>query len=203
MDNPTPPSHSPNNNHVNSIVSRALNNLKKGYSLVDKTQIHVFHAWLVIGMAIGIASTFIFVANRSGEFQRGQAQTVTCSSNSNFDPDTYGTSCTLGTCWIFGVCHFDFADSSVHGFPNWWGQCPIEDPVQLPGSYCGYNYFQQSYSLYSESDYYTYIQSFYHLQTDYYSESDYYTQSFYYTQPLYYTYTEASYYWYTQSSYTK
>ena len=74
MDNPTSPNQSPPNNHVNSLVSRALNNLKKGYSLVDKTQIHVFHAWLVIGMAIGISSTFILVANRSGEFQRGKAQ---------------------------------------------------------------------------------------------------------------------------------
>ena len=60
---------------------------------------------------------------------------VTCPFGSNFDLGTYGTSCTLGTCWTQS-CRTDFADSSIHGFSGWWGQCPIQDPVQLPGSVC-------------------------------------------------------------------
>ena len=87
---------------------------------------------------------------------------VTCPSGSNYDSGTYGTSCTLGTCWTTS-CRTDFADSSIHGFPGWWGQCPIEDPVQLPGSICGAS------APYGQSSYYN--------QSSYYSQSSYQTPS--------------------------
>ncbi len=60
----------PNANHR---VESALESLKKDFIVVGKTRVRSWHAWLAIGLAAGV----LFVANRSGEFEAGSAQTVT------------------------------------------------------------------------------------------------------------------------------
>ena len=54
-------------------IERAIKLLKKEYVVVGKTRVRSWHAWLAIGLAAGILAGVLFVANRSGEFETGEA----------------------------------------------------------------------------------------------------------------------------------
>src|SRR3989344_3982188 len=66
----------PNTNHR---VEKALEALKKDFIVVGKTRVRSWHAWLAIGLVAGIAAGVLFVANRSGEFEKGLAATASCT----------------------------------------------------------------------------------------------------------------------------
>ncbi len=55
------------------LVSNALGALQKEYMMVGRTRVRAWDAWLVIGLMIGILAGILFVANRSGEFEKGEA----------------------------------------------------------------------------------------------------------------------------------
>ena len=64
-----------NDKPTNHLVERALNALKKEYVVVGKTHVKSWHAWLIIGVAVGIIATTIFIANRNLEIERIEAVT--------------------------------------------------------------------------------------------------------------------------------
>ncbi|MDO8569400.1 MAG: S8 family serine peptidase [bacterium] len=59
----------------NHRVESALEVLKKDFVVVGKTRVRSWHAWLIIGLCVGILVGVLFVANRSGEFDASKAAT--------------------------------------------------------------------------------------------------------------------------------
>lgn len=62
-----------NTSNQDRRVERVLQALKQEYVVVGKTRVRTWHAWLLIGIAAGIAAGIILVANRSGEVEEGRA----------------------------------------------------------------------------------------------------------------------------------
>src|SRR3989344_2390269 len=58
------------------LVHNTLKTLGKDFIVVGKTRVRSWHAWLAIGVAVGVAAGVLFVANRSGEFEAGLAQVL-------------------------------------------------------------------------------------------------------------------------------
>src|SRR3989344_2864403 len=56
-------------------VEHLLQNLRKEYVVVGKTRVKAWHAWLALGLVVGIISGIRLVANRSGTFELGRAAT--------------------------------------------------------------------------------------------------------------------------------
>ncbi|MDO8569399.1 MAG: hypothetical protein Q7R89_01280 [bacterium] len=54
-------------------IEKALETLKKEFVVVGKTRVRSWHAWLIIGLCVGIVAGILFVANRSGEFEVSRA----------------------------------------------------------------------------------------------------------------------------------
>ncbi|OGF69030.1 hypothetical protein A3H65_01825 [Candidatus Giovannonibacteria bacterium RIFCSPLOWO2_02_FULL_45_14] len=67
-------------NSNEKLVQNTLKTLGKEFVVVGKTRVRSWHAWLAIGLAIGISAGILYVANRSGEFEQGTAQTVSPTS---------------------------------------------------------------------------------------------------------------------------
>lgn len=61
---------------METLISRTLNTLKKEYAVVGVTRVRSWHAWLIIGLTLGVAIGILLVANRSGEFEASQAATI-------------------------------------------------------------------------------------------------------------------------------
>ncbi|TSC79994.1 MAG: hypothetical protein G01um101429_306 [Parcubacteria group bacterium Gr01-1014_29] len=57
-----------NQNLANRYTEHVLATFNKEYVVVGKTRVRSWHAWLIIGLAVGITSGVALVANRSGEF---------------------------------------------------------------------------------------------------------------------------------------
>lgn len=57
-------------------VELALESFTKDFVVVGKSRVRNWHAWLAIGIAVGISAGILYVANRSGEFESGSAQVV-------------------------------------------------------------------------------------------------------------------------------
>ena len=62
-----------NKKRINGVIGKALDTLQKDYVIVGKNHILAWKAWLVIGLAAGIATGVILVANRSGELEGSRA----------------------------------------------------------------------------------------------------------------------------------
>ena len=60
--------------HLNP--DRALEALKQGYALIRKGRIKTWQVWLIVGIFAGALGTTIFIANRSGEVEKGQASDI-------------------------------------------------------------------------------------------------------------------------------
>ena len=58
-----------NEKPINHLVERAFNALKKEYMIIGKTHVRAWHAWLFIGLAVGVVVGIILIANRSGKFE--------------------------------------------------------------------------------------------------------------------------------------
>ncbi|MDO8522827.1 MAG: glycosyl hydrolase [bacterium] len=56
-----------------NLISKALQTLEREYVAVGKTRVRAWHAWLSIGVAVGILIGIMLVANRSGELTVGLA----------------------------------------------------------------------------------------------------------------------------------
>src|SRR3989344_3582136 len=67
-------------NSNEKLVQNTLKTLGKEFVVVGKTRVRSWHAWLAIGLAIGISAGILYVANCSGEFEQGTAQTVSPTS---------------------------------------------------------------------------------------------------------------------------
>ncbi|MDO8729050.1 MAG: discoidin domain-containing protein [bacterium] len=57
----------------NKEIEKDIETLKKDFVVVGKTRVRSWHAWLIIGLSVGISVGILFVANRSGEFEAGMA----------------------------------------------------------------------------------------------------------------------------------
>lgn len=55
------------------LVERALKTLENDFIVLGKTHIRAWHAWLVLGLMVGIMSGVLLVANRSGKFEGSKA----------------------------------------------------------------------------------------------------------------------------------
>ena len=66
----------PNSERLDSTVSRTFARLGQEYVVVGTTHIRAWQAWLLIGIAAGIAAGLVLVASRSGEVEEGRAQAV-------------------------------------------------------------------------------------------------------------------------------
>lgn len=56
-------------------VERILSAIKQEYVIVGRSRVKTWHAWLLIGIAAGVAAGIVLVANRSGEVEQGRAAT--------------------------------------------------------------------------------------------------------------------------------
>ena len=70
-----------NNKPTNHLIERALSALRKEYVVVGKTYVRAWHAWLTLGIVVGIVAGVVFVANRSGEFETTKAAGVFTKDN--------------------------------------------------------------------------------------------------------------------------
>src|SRR3989338_3888767 len=70
---------------LNGLSEGALKTLQTEFIAIGKTRVNSWTAWLVIGLAVGIAAGILFVANRSGEFEVGEAKTKTQRFSDNFN----------------------------------------------------------------------------------------------------------------------
>ena len=61
------------------LVQNTLKILERDFIVVGKTRVRSWHAWLAIGIATGILVGVLFVANRSGEFEKSSAQVAPTS----------------------------------------------------------------------------------------------------------------------------
>lgn len=61
------------NRPANLLVENSLRSLRKDYLIVARHRVKSWHAWLVIGLTIGVVTGVILVANRNGEFEAGKA----------------------------------------------------------------------------------------------------------------------------------
>lgn len=91
-----------------NITTRALKTLSKEYVAVGKTRVRSWHAWLIIGLAVGVLAGVLFVANRSGEFEESLAQTLSSTLKNG-----------LVGGWHFdeisGISASDFSGSGLNG----------------------------------------------------------------------------------------
>ncbi|OGF67235.1 hypothetical protein A3I27_04550 [Candidatus Giovannonibacteria bacterium RIFCSPLOWO2_02_FULL_43_11b] len=63
-------------NSNGKLVQNTLKSLEREFVVVGKTRVRSWHAWLAIGIAVGISAGILFVANRSGEFGAGMAASL-------------------------------------------------------------------------------------------------------------------------------
>ena len=68
------PTEDPIINHREQLAQGALGALQKDFVVIGKTRVKGWHAWLLIGIAAGIAAGVVLVANRSGDFLTGEAR---------------------------------------------------------------------------------------------------------------------------------
>lgn len=54
------------------LVDSTMTQLRSDYTVMKKTHIRAWHAWLAIGIVVGAAVAVILVANRSRESERGR-----------------------------------------------------------------------------------------------------------------------------------
>ena len=57
------------------LLNKAVASLGKEFIVLGHTRVRSWHAWLTIGLVVGIAAGVILVANRSGEFESSLAAT--------------------------------------------------------------------------------------------------------------------------------
>ncbi|MDO8600091.1 MAG: Ig-like domain-containing protein [bacterium] len=63
-----------NASRSDTLVERAFQALTKEYTLVGRTHVRVWQAWLLGGIAVGMVTGILFVANRSGRFELSRAE---------------------------------------------------------------------------------------------------------------------------------
>src|SRR3989338_4755071 len=56
------------------LVHDTLSTLSREFVVVGKTLVRSWHAWLAIGVVVGIFTGVLYVANRSGEVEKSSAQ---------------------------------------------------------------------------------------------------------------------------------
>jgi len=69
-----------NKNKPMSLVNDTFRTLRNDVVVVGKARVRSWHAWLAIGLAVGVFAGTIFVANRSGEFDPILAQLAPTTS---------------------------------------------------------------------------------------------------------------------------
>src|SRR3989338_8825658 len=79
------------------LVQNTLKTLGKDFIVVGKSRVRSWHAWLAIGVAVGVAAGVLFVANRSGEFDAGMAQVVAPTTGNIYYVGTNGNDANSGT----------------------------------------------------------------------------------------------------------
>src|ERR1044071_6173770 len=70
---------------INKNVDQILKVLREDYVVIGTRNVRSWYAWLSIGVAVGIFAAIVFVANRQGEFELGQAQVLTITYNAGTD----------------------------------------------------------------------------------------------------------------------
>ncbi len=73
-------------------VDRALDALKRDYTLIGRHHIKTWQAWLIVGIFAGAVGATAFIANRSGEVEKGKASgiaDVALPSNVELDMPSY------------------------------------------------------------------------------------------------------------------
>lgn len=63
------PPHDPREEEVKKVVA----GLKEEFEVMGKWNIRSWHTWLILGLAVGITTGVLLVANRSGQFEPGKA----------------------------------------------------------------------------------------------------------------------------------
>ena len=61
------------NKNQEKMTEKAFAALNRDFLVLGHTRVSSWHAWLVIGLAAGVAAGTILVANRSGEFESSLA----------------------------------------------------------------------------------------------------------------------------------
>ncbi|OGY99909.1 MAG: hypothetical protein A3C11_03230 [Candidatus Sungbacteria bacterium RIFCSPHIGHO2_02_FULL_49_12] len=73
---------------VEQLVSRLFERLNEDFVVIGRTHIRSWHAWLVIGLCVGVVVGILLVANNSGEFGRSNAATFTISDRVSANAQT-------------------------------------------------------------------------------------------------------------------
>ncbi|OGZ35575.1 MAG: hypothetical protein A2815_01800, partial [Candidatus Portnoybacteria bacterium RIFCSPHIGHO2_01_FULL_40_12b] len=65
------------NHQVESLIERTFNSFKKNYTLIKKTRVRSWKAYLIIGLIAGIIVGIVLVANRSLKIEESEAGGIT------------------------------------------------------------------------------------------------------------------------------
>ena len=60
---------------LGETAEKVVSDLQKDFKIVGSHRVHSWYAWAIVGIVFGMALGVVYVANRSGQFNAGQAET--------------------------------------------------------------------------------------------------------------------------------